>query len=99
VEFGVIHDADDRFARAIVAAAQARTGLVAALNAPYSAADDVTHTLRLQATPYGLPNAMLEIRNDLIATPAAEDAMAELLAPVLSAALAAASATQTALAG
>lgn len=48
----------------------------------------MTHTLRLQATPYGLLNAMLEIRNDLIATPAAEEAMAAQLAPVIAAALA-----------
>nr|WP_229704359.1 N-formylglutamate amidohydrolase [Gemmobacter aquaticus] len=88
VEFGVIHDADDRLARAILAEAEARTDLSCGLNAPYSAADDVTHTLRLQATPYGLANAMLEIRNDLIATPATEAAMADRLAPVLAAALA-----------
>ncbi len=88
VEFGVIHDADDRLARAILAEAEARTDLSCGLNAPYSAADDVTHTLRLQATPYGLANAMLEIRNDLIATPADEAAMADRLAPVLAAALA-----------
>lgn len=88
VEFGVIHDADDRLAHAILTEAEARTDLICGLNAPYSAADDVTHTLRLQATPYGLPNAMLEIRNDLIATPAAEETMADRLAPVLAAALA-----------
>lgn len=87
VEFGVIHDADERLARAILAEARAQTGLVAALNEPYSAADDVTHTLRVQATPYGLANAMLEIRNDLIASPPAEAAMAEVLAPVIAAAL------------
>lgn len=92
VEFGVIHDADDRLAHEIAAAAQAMTSLRTALNEPYSAADGVTHTLRLQAVPYGLPNAMLEIRNDLIATPAAEEAMADRLAPVLAAALAALSA-------
>lgn len=89
VEFGVIHDADTLLARGILAAARAGTGLKAALNEPYSAQDDVTHTLRLQATPYGLPNAMLEIRNDLIATPAAEAAMADALAPALAAAIAA----------
>ena len=83
VEFGVIHDADPALAVAIHAAAVKTTRLHAELNAPYSAADDVTHTLRLQATPYGLPNAMLEIRNDLIATPEAEIAMADQLAPVL----------------
>jgi predicted N-formylglutamate amidohydrolase len=83
VEFGVIHDADPALAVAIHAAAMKTTRLHAALNAPYSAADDVTHTLRLHATPYGLPNAMLEIRNDLIATAEAESAMADQLAPVL----------------
>ncbi|MBN2631849.1 MAG: N-formylglutamate amidohydrolase [Rhodobacteraceae bacterium] len=88
VEFGVIHDADDRLARAIVAAAQDLTRLHVALNEPYSAADDVTHTLRLQATPYRLANAMLELRNDLIATPEQVQAMADLLAPVLARAVA-----------
>ena len=87
VEFGVIHDADDTLPRAILAEAQARTRLRAELNEPYSARDDVTHTLRLHATPYALPNAMLEIRNDLIATPEAEAQMAATLAPVLAAAL------------
>ncbi|NEX46310.1 N-formylglutamate amidohydrolase [Pseudotabrizicola algicola] len=89
VEFGVIHDADDRLARAIVEAAQRGTDLACALNEPYSAADGVTHTLRLQATPYGLANAMLEIRNDLIATSEMAEAMADRLAPVLQSALAA----------
>jgi predicted N-formylglutamate amidohydrolase len=83
VEFGVIHDADPSYATAIVRAARQTTQLVTELNAPYSAADDVTHTLRVAATPYGLQNAMLEIRNDLIATAEEQDAMAEVLAPVL----------------
>ena len=83
VEFGVIHDADPTLALALHDAACRMTTLRAEVNAPYSAADDVTHTLRLHATPYGLPNAMLEIRNDLIATDAACEAMAETLAPVL----------------
>ncbi len=87
-ELGVIHDACDRLARIVAAEASARTGLRVALNAPYSAADGVTHLLRLHATPYGLQNVMLEIRNDLIAGKAAEAAMADLLAPVLTAALA-----------
>ncbi len=89
VEFGVIHDAEPAFARAVLAEAKARSGLDCRLNEPYSAADGVTHTLRLHATPYGLANVMLEVRNDLIADPAAEAAMAERLAPVLAAALAA----------
>lgn len=83
VEFGVIHDADPGLARAILAGAKAATGLDCRLNQPYSAADDVTHTLRLHATPYGLPNAMLEIRNDLIANAADCESMAARLAPVI----------------
>lgn len=83
VEFGVIHDADAHFAVAVQSAATRLTRLNVQLNAPYSAADDVTHTLRLQATPYGLPNVMLEIRNDLITTAAQQAAMADQLAQVL----------------
>lgn len=82
VELGIIHDADPSLAVAIHTAAR-KTRLQAELNSPYSAVDDVTHTLRLHATPYGLPNAMLEVRNDLIATDAACDAMAKTLAPVI----------------
>lgn len=88
VELGIIHDADARLARALLAAAP--KGLDARLNEPYSAADEVTHTLALQATPLGLPNVMIELRNDLIATPTMQRAMAAQLAPALVAALAAA---------
>lgn len=84
VEFGVIHDAGDAYARSVLAGPH---GLRAALNEPYSAADGVTHLLRLQAVPYGLAHAMLEIRNDLIADAPAQDAMAARLAPVLAGAL------------
>lgn len=84
VEFGVIHDADDRLARAIAAQ---DIGLVTRLNDPYSAADGVAHTLARHATPLGLPHAMLEIRNDLIATPQAQAEMATRLAPAIRAAI------------
>lgn len=88
VELGVIHDADPVFARAVLAEAQARTGLVCRMNEPYSAADGVTHTLRLQATPYGLAHVMLEIRNDLLADDDGIASVADRLAPALAAALA-----------
>lgn len=87
VEFGVIHDADPTLALLVLAEAR-DCGLDTRLNEPYSAADHVTHTLRLQATPYGLANVMLEIRNDLIASPEAEAAMADRLAPILARAIA-----------
>ena len=87
VELGVLHDRDPAFAEAILARMQTAGGIDARLNEPYSAADDVTHTLRLQATPLGLPNAMLELRNDLIATPEAAEGMAERLAPAITGAI------------
>ncbi len=86
VEFGVIHDDDQRLTDAVIAAA-AGCGLETRLNEPYSAAGDVTHTIRLHAVPLRLPNTMLEIRNDLIATEADQAAMADRLAPVLATAL------------
>ena len=67
----------------MVAVAAQETRLNVQLNAPYSAADQVTHSLRLHATPYGLPNVMLELRNDLIATPEQVSDMADQLAVVL----------------
>ncbi len=87
VELGVIHDVDDRLARAITERADRETGLMCRLNEPYSAADGVAHTLALHATPLGLAHAMLEIRNDLIATPETQQAMALRLAPVIRVAL------------
>lgn len=86
VEFGIIHDRDDRLALALALAAR-DSGLVTRLNEPYSATDGVAHTLALHATPLGLPHAMLEIRNDLIATPQAQADMAARLAPAICAAM------------
>ncbi|MEX1660229.1 N-formylglutamate amidohydrolase [Thioclava sp. 15-R06ZXC-3] len=88
VELGVIHDADPALACAVLEEALEQTGLDTRLNEPYSAADGVTHTLALQATPMGLPHVMLELRNDLIADEASQSAMAATLAPVLRAAIA-----------
>lgn len=89
VEFGVIHDDDTTLSLAVMQAAQG-CGLDTRLNEPYSAAGDVTHTIRLHAVPMRLANTMLEIRNDLITDAAAQAAMAARLAPVLAQALRAA---------
>jgi predicted N-formylglutamate amidohydrolase len=86
VEFGVIHDDDQALTHAVIAAAEG-SGLETRLNEPYSAAGDVTHTIRLHAVPLRLPNTMLEIRNDLIGVEADQAAMADRLAPVLGVAL------------
>ncbi|MBD3786980.1 MAG: N-formylglutamate amidohydrolase [Sphingomonadales bacterium] len=88
VELGVIHDADPRLAQALVAEARGALTLDTRLNEPYSAADGVTHTLARHATPMALPHAMIELRNDLIATQAQQADIAAQLAPCLIAALA-----------
>lgn len=66
VELGILHDADDRLARAMLQAAPDATSLKAALNEPYGPTDGVTHTLKEHALEAGLLNAMIEIRNDFI---------------------------------
>lgn len=77
VEIGVLHDTDSRLADAILNVA---TGYNIQRNAPYGPADGVTTTLRRHALPRKLLNVMLEVRNDLIATPEQCAKMAETLA-------------------
>lgn len=85
VELGFLHDSDDRLARRMLAACPA--GLDARLNAPYSVADGVTHTLREHAIPRGLQNAMIEVRNDLVSDAVGVARFAELLGRIISDAL------------
>lgn len=86
-DVGIIHDSDPRLAEALLAAL-AHAGITnAALNVPYSVADGVTHTLAVHALPRGLLNAMVEIRNDLIADAAGVARWAASLGDALAAAL------------
>ena len=85
VEIGVLHDTDSRFADAMLDIG-GRYDI--RRNQPYGPADGVTHTLKRHALPRGMLNVMIEIRNDLIATPQQCLAMAAYLARWLEAALA-----------
>ena len=88
-EIGVLHDADPALAEAMLAAAP--TGADAPkvdLNAPYSAADGVTHLPSVQGTARGLPTVMLEVRSDLIADAAGVTRIGGALAAMLDLALA-----------
>lgn len=84
VEIGILHDTDPRLAEALL---QVADGYRIERNEPYGPADGVTHTLRHHAIPRNLMNVMLEIRNDLIATPDQCAKMAETLAGWLTRAL------------
>ncbi len=65
VEIGLLFDRDARMANALV---NSFPGFDTRLNEPYSAKDGVMHTANLHADSRGLPNIMIEIRNDLIET-------------------------------
>lgn len=66
VELGLLHDEDAALAQAMLRAAPEHLEFETRLNEPYAAADGVTHTLRAHAIPRGLPNVMIEVRNDLL---------------------------------
>ncbi|UWQ38165.1 N-formylglutamate amidohydrolase [Leisingera aquaemixtae] len=89
VEIGILHDADSRLADAMLAEAPALPHRRVERNEPYGPADGVTHSLKLHGLAHGLANVMIEIRNDLVATPDQEEAMAQEMLTLLRPALAA----------
>lgn len=82
-EIGILHDADTSLAVALLDRLQARSSFLIEMNEPYSASDGVTHTLQVMAGPRGLPNVMIEVRNDLIDHPGGVQKIADLLAAAL----------------
>lgn len=87
VEVGILHDSDSRFADALLKHAPAHLPFAVERNEPYSAADGVTHTLKMHGVASGRLNAMLEIRNDLLSNHEQCVAMAESLANLIGEAL------------
>jgi len=77
-EIGILHDTDPRLADALLRASGDRQ-YAFARNEPYGPGDGVTHTLVQHALPRRLPNVMIEVRNDLIAHPGAQQSVADLL--------------------
>ena len=78
VEIGVLHDSDARLADALLSNGK-MPPMQVRRNEPYGPNDGVTHTLKEHALPHGHLNAMLEVRNDLIADAKSQTAMADLL--------------------
>lgn len=88
VEIGLLHDADTRLTDLMLTqAAQIAGPRKIERNAPYGPDDGVTHTLHLHALPRALPNVMIEVRNDLLTTPADIAQIATLLGTLLHPAL------------
>lgn len=84
VEVGILHDADSRLADQMLAAAtKGRSTYDIRRNEPYGPADGVTHSLIEYGVHNGLPNVMIEIRNDLIRNDVGQRVMADYLEELL----------------
>jgi predicted N-formylglutamate amidohydrolase len=86
-EFGVLWDRDGRLARPLISAL-AGAGFTVGDNEPYSGELE-NDCLYRHGTMRGLPHVLIEIRQDLIAEPAAAQSLAARLQPILECALAA----------
>lgn len=86
-EIGLIYDTDASLAEPALAALKAEAGLTVGDNEPYSPADGVYYTLKRHGQDRGLKSLMIEIRNNEVASPEAEQKWAERLAPILMRAL------------
>jgi predicted N-formylglutamate amidohydrolase len=90
VEIGILHDADTRIADGMLAAAETAGLYNVRRNEPYGPEDGVTHTLRVHGLANGLPNVMIEVRNDLIRDEVGQGVVADYLAGLLTESLSAA---------
>lgn len=87
-QVGILHShRDSRLARPLIAALAA-TGLIVGDNEPYDGHLD-GDSIDRHALAQGRPNVLIELRHDLIASPAAQQDWAARLAPILQKTLAA----------
>jgi predicted N-formylglutamate amidohydrolase len=83
LDLGILHDSDSRLADLMLGLFARIKDIVVRRNEPYGPEDGVCHTLNLHAGIRGLLNAMIEIRNDLIAHESGQRQWAERLADIL----------------
>ena len=80
--YGVVHRGDSPFSSAVLALLQAELGDAAGDNLPY-AMDGTDNTIPLHADARGLDYLEIEVRQDLLADEAGQDAAARFLGPIL----------------
>lgn len=85
-EFGILWDRDDRLARPLINSLSA-AGYNVGQNEPYSGELE-NDTLYRHGTSHGLPHVLIEIRQDLVATPPQAARLGERLKPILQKAIA-----------
>jgi len=86
-EVGVLYAGDDRLTQPLIALLEAEGDMVVGDNEPYSG-HLPGDTIDKHAIAHHRPNALIELRNDLIADHQEQKAWAERLAPILERALA-----------
>lgn len=80
---GVLWDRDEANARRLLAGLRARPGLVVGDNEPYSGRHPANYTIDRHARATGLPHLCVEVRQDLLASPAGIETWVRLLARVV----------------
>jgi len=88
VEIGVLHDSDTRLADKILEHSALVIDMDVRRNEPYAPSDGVTHTLKVHGLANGIPNVMLEIRNDILSNANLTNELHEQLALVINSSLA-----------
>ena len=63
----VLYHRDPRFPRRLLALLKEEKGLIVGDNEPYSVSDETDYTIPVHGERRGLPHALVEIRQDLIA--------------------------------
>ncbi|HHG90220.1 MAG TPA: N-formylglutamate amidohydrolase [Devosia sp.] len=87
VQIGLLHSRDATLARAMLEAADGQSDLRIELNQPYGPEDGVSHTLDVHGIKNGLPNVMIEVRNDMLGEPRSAAQIATTLEKLIQTAL------------
>jgi len=82
-QIGVLWDQDGRIAEPLLARLRARDGLAVGDNEPYSGRQRYGYTIEVHATETGLPNVLIEMREDQVADADGQARFAAMLAGML----------------
>ena len=83
VEIGILHSEDSRLADPMLEEAKEIKNIRIERNQPYGPEDGVDHTLEIHGKKHGIPNVMIEVRNDLLADSAGIETVAAILARLI----------------
>ncbi len=79
----VLYHRDPRFPRRLLALLKEKKGMIVGDNEPYSVSDETDYTIPIHGERRGLPHALVEIRQDLIADESGQQRWAHVLARLL----------------